>query len=138
MYSFSDIDFDFMENPQSTQVILNTNLTLKCKPPKSYPLKPAVAWYCNYKKLMQNKRVTILLDYSLHVANVSIDDDGEYFCQATNGFTKEARTSRKAKIIIQGRDYKNLFSNTCCLQRCLQCLYESLLQTEFFHIFQNI
>ena len=94
------IDYDFIQHPANTTVVIHASFNLQCVPPNSYPANIKVQWFKDYNIIHSLGRHNIATDWTLTVSNAIESDAGSYFCSAQNQITKEARTSNKAFVIV--------------------------------------
>lgn len=78
-------------------------MVLNCLPPTSHPPNPHINWFFNYSKILTSSRYHYVANGSLVITGTQRQDNGVYFCQAVNVFSKVARTSTIATVNILGK-----------------------------------
>ncbi|MBN3297925.1 CNTN5 protein, partial [Amia calva] len=83
----------FQPSPGKQTVIatVGKELLLECKP-RASP-KPSITWKKGDRKVMPNKRVTLLQNNTLRIANTTKSDEGSYVCRAENQFGSAEMTT---------------------------------------------
>uniref|UniRef100_A0A5S6QST5 Uncharacterized protein n=1 Tax=Trichuris muris TaxID=70415 RepID=A0A5S6QST5_TRIMR len=76
---------EFRVNPKAVQVVIGSQATMECSPPKGYP-EPAVYWKKDGRNidLGKNTRYTVKSGGSLLISEVQTADSGLYSCVAEN------------------------------------------------------
>lgn len=93
---------EFRANPQSTQAVVGSRVTLNCLPPKGLP-EPVISWQKgnNTISIQEDGRLSIHPAGDLVIDNVQRSDSGTYKCVATN--MVGTVVSNLANLIVQER-----------------------------------
>lgn len=93
---------EFRANPQPTQAVVGTRVTLSCLSPRGLP-EPVISWQKgnNTISIREDGRLSIHPAGDLVIENVQRSDAGVYRCIATN--MVGTVTSNPANLIIQER-----------------------------------
>ncbi|KAL5011901.1 hypothetical protein ScPMuIL_010452 [Solemya velum] len=103
------LEIDFQQDTEDVFGVAGLPATIECTPPISVP--PAVVtWYKDNHLLVERdgEFAVSMIDpesenWKLHFVNVQKNDEGEYFCVATNNFSvPTTRTSRVAYFKVGG------------------------------------
>uniref|UniRef100_T1EIZ2 Ig-like domain-containing protein n=1 Tax=Helobdella robusta TaxID=6412 RepID=T1EIZ2_HELRO len=95
------MDETFLEHPQSTDVHLGSDVTLRCRPPQGIP-PPEVTWLVGGKPVELSDQVYVNEDdSSLTITKVEKLDEGRYACFARNQAGN--RTSQAASLFVVER-----------------------------------
>lgn len=103
------LEIDFQQDTEDVFGVAGLPATIECTPPISVP--PAVVtWYKDNHLLVERdgEFAVSMVDpesenWKLHFVNVQKNDEGEYFCVATNNFSvPTTRTSRVAYFKVGG------------------------------------
>jgi len=93
---------EFRANPQSTQAVVGSRVTLSCLPPRGLP-EPVVSWQKgnNTISIQEDGRLSIHPAGDLVIENVQRSDSASYKCVATN--MVGTVVSNPANLIVQER-----------------------------------
>ena len=99
----TDIDYSFKQDPKDKTAVNGSNVELECDAPSHYPKNRIIyKWYNNYRVMTMNDRKKILPSGSLMFTPVLKSDEGVYFCEATNQYSRQTRTSKEAFLTVNG------------------------------------
>ncbi|XP_033643360.1 Down syndrome cell adhesion molecule-like protein 1 homolog [Asterias rubens] len=91
------MDWVFTQNPSDTEVVEDDRATLSCRPPFSKP-QANITWY---KDNAVFQGVAILGVGDVYFSSITKDDEGSYFCVATNDFLPQSVTSDTAVLSVR-------------------------------------
>ncbi|CAC5391000.1 unnamed protein product [Mytilus coruscus] len=105
----SYIDLLFQEEPDSLYITAGQPVVLHCSPPISFP-SANVSWYKNNQpmKYRTGEQAVYIVDpvvgiWNLFFTDIQKQDEGRYFCVATNNYAiPTSRTSKSADLQIGG------------------------------------
>ena len=99
---FAGIGTTFELQPQDTVIAIGRVGVLNCLSPPSLP--PAqISWTKNFSQLPNNQRFTVLQNGSLMITGAELEDQGIYYCTATNTLLGISRTSQPAQVTTIGK-----------------------------------
>ncbi|XP_022107057.1 protein sidekick-1-like [Acanthaster planci] len=94
------MDWFFTESPSNVEVVEDSAATLICRPPVSKP--PAnITWYKNNVPFVPSQGAAVLDVGDLYFSAVSKEDEGDYFCVATNDYIPQSVTSPAATLTVR-------------------------------------
>ena len=100
----SDLDYEFVNQPQDVVTMVGLPVTLSCRPPASYPA-PNVTWYKDGVELVDDGRRVpmVMMSGDLYWTRIRFSDAGVYVCVVVNDFANMAtRLSSPATVAVQG------------------------------------
>ena len=101
MTPFAGIGTTFELQPQDTVIAIGGAGILNCFSPPSLP--PAqISWTKNFAQLSNDQRFMVLQNGSLAISGAVLEDQGVYYCTATNALLGVSRTSQPAQITTIG------------------------------------
>ncbi|XP_040052217.2 uncharacterized protein LOC120831123 isoform X1 [Gasterosteus aculeatus] len=95
----AEMDWSFMQQPIDQTVKRGENVTVTCRPPYSRPAAQ-VSWFKNNQLLTSTSHQTLLPSGDLFFHSVQEDNDGSYFCRASNIQLQRFITSRRATVTV--------------------------------------
>ena len=99
---FAGIGTTFELQPQDTVIAIGGVGVLDCLSPPSLP--PAqISWTKNFAQLPNSQRFTVLQNGSLMITGAELEDQGVYYCTATNTLLGISRTSQPAQVTTIGK-----------------------------------
>ena len=101
MTPFAGIGTTFELQPQDTVIAIGGAGILNCLSPPSLP--PAqISWTKNFAQLSNDQRFMVLQNGSLAISGAVLEDQGVYYCTATNALLGVSRTSQPAQVTTIG------------------------------------
>ncbi|XP_063753867.1 mucin-2 [Eleginops maclovinus] len=95
----ADMDWSFVQQPANQTVKRGENVTVTCRPPYSRPAAQ-VAWFKNNQLVSPKGHQIVLPSGDLIFYSVQEDDNGSYFCRASNIHLQRFLTSRRATLTV--------------------------------------
>ena len=91
----------FVLQPQDTVIAIGQAGVLNCLSPPSLP--PAqISWTKSFAQLPNSQRFMVLQNGSLMISEAVHEDQGVYYCTATNALLGISRTSLPAQVTTIG------------------------------------
>ncbi|XP_071509422.1 contactin-2-like [Diadema antillarum] len=99
----ASMDWNFVTEPSDVEELQGRPVTLACSPPASRP--PAnVTWYKNHQVFAPHPSAAVVTsEGDLFILSVSKEDEGSYFCVASNEYIPREVTSRSATLTVAVR-----------------------------------
>ncbi|XP_062418509.1 roundabout homolog 1 isoform X2 [Pungitius pungitius] len=95
----AEMDWSFIQQPIDLTVKRGENVSVTCRPPYSRPAAQ-VSWFKNNQLLTSTAHQTVLPSGDLFFHSVQADNDGSYFCRASNVQLQRFVTSRRAALTV--------------------------------------
>ncbi|CAG5925182.1 unnamed protein product [Menidia menidia] len=95
----AEMDWSFVQQPSDLTVRRGENVTLTCRPPHSRP-EAQMSWFKNSQLFTPTAHATVLPTGDLFFHSIQVDDNGSYFCRASNTFLQRFLTSKRATLTV--------------------------------------
>ncbi|KAM8885744.1 uncharacterized protein AB9W97_013209 isoform 2-T2 [Spinachia spinachia] len=95
----AEMDWSFLQQPVDLTVKRGENVTVTCRPPYSRPAAQ-VSWFKNNQLLPPTAHQAVLPSGDLFFHTVQEDNNGSYFCRASNVKLQRFLTSRRATVTV--------------------------------------
>ncbi|XP_038046888.1 protein sidekick-1-like [Patiria miniata] len=96
----ASMGWTFTESPSDVEVVEDSSATLICRPPVSKP--PAnITWYKSNVLYVPSQGAAVLDVGDLYFSAVTKENEGDFFCVATNDFIPQSVTSSTATLTVR-------------------------------------
>ncbi|XP_071947519.1 contactin-1-like [Antedon mediterranea] len=93
------MEWEFVLNPVGVETLVGSSATIVCRPPYSVP--PAnVTWYKDNIEYTPAQDVSVVDPGDLYFTSVSVLDEGNYLCSASNSYLPRTVASSSASLIV--------------------------------------
>lgn len=122
---FLVIKSSFRKHPVNQSVLEGNEVVLTCTPPRGKP-KPKLTWYKDDRPMsVDGQRISLQKgNRKLVIKNFKKDNEGTYFCEATNVAGRSL--SHSAVVVRKGLDCLSFITRLTCNCSQFRCVNENL------------